>query len=501
MRAAHESLMAPSPDLVHPMMSGRENDFSVTPTSPMISKLVRTQTTTLDRATKNPKTYGSKTTMDSVRSKRSFFDRSFDEGAVDDAIEFLEPASKKQRGDNSSSPQLSRLLETHKNSQLPSTMSHGASTVYTEVESNAGETMHSMPQETDELKTIESPQHPTSKESRPVWGSSNLGMSSSQVNEDRQEQNLEDGNETIPLDDNLKRKGSNKQTVDSNHSTQGSQDELAAAPYVEEPKPSKSSKRKKRVLIDDEPSQDTSDIFGDLPQEQYQPRKSRSRRGGDTVDELVDNIDYSKRPETTAKAKSKKKKKFERRKTTGGAVVVHLDDEDDPFGEIQEQPFEPAKSRASKTPLRSIEEDADEETVPHSRPKQNRSRRLAVLEDDEEENEEVTPKPVSGKIRDQRLAVVEEEEIEGPQKPESKASSNKAVGDPSIDVVSDREEEVERVKEPTPTPDPQPAKKKRGRPRKNLPKEGEANNELRSKPKRKKTQESEEAEEEETLPR
>lgn len=477
MRIAHQNLMAASPELIHPMMNGGNNDFGIAPTSPTMSKLRRTQTTTLDKATKKPKTYGTKTTMDGIRTKRSRFESSFDEAVIDDAIDFLGPAKKKQKGEPASGPNLGQLLEAREDPQLPSTMSHGGTTVPTELDSNATEA--TQPSHLDRAKdrTGMSPRSPSVTNPPPEWASPNLQMSSSKEVEDTRNQISADTNEESAIHNHTERVSLRNQNVDFNASLQGSQDELAAAPSPDPPKPTKTSKPKNRVQMDDESAEDASDMFADLPQEQYAPRKSRSRRGNNEVDEFVDNIDFSKRPEAKTKAKSKKeKKKFDRRKTTGGAVVVHLDDDDDdPFAEVQEQPFEPAKSRASKTPYRSIEKDQEEAAPqPEPEPRSSRSRRAVVDEEEEgDENNEETLKGVNSSDRHQAAQMIS-----------------------TINGLN--EDEDEGTEEPTPAPEPQPTKKKRGRPRKNPIQESEADSEPKPKSEMKKAKESKGSDERET---
>ncbi|MCJ1258110.1 hypothetical protein MMC24_005940 [Lignoscripta atroalba] len=67
---------------------------------------------------------------------------------------------------------------------------------------------------------------------------------------------------------------------------------------------------------------DPEEVFVGLPKEQYQPRPSRSRANC-TVDDLVLDVDYSKRPEAVLKRKNK------RRKTMGDNITVHEDGEVD----------------------------------------------------------------------------------------------------------------------------------------------------------------------------
>ena len=76
-------------------------------------------------------------------------------------------------------------------------------------------------------------------------------------------------------------------------------------------------KKRKRDMELPPNTPDSDDITIGLPVEQYVPRPSRSR-GSHAVDDLVVGIDYSKRPEAIAKAKTK------RRKTAGD---VPLDEE------------------------------------------------------------------------------------------------------------------------------------------------------------------------------
>lgn len=81
----------------------------------------------------------------------------------------------------------------------------------------------------------------------------------------------------------------------------------------------------KDELDDDKLGSDDTGV--DLPVENYQPRPSRSRSGR-MNEELLVPIDFSKRPEATAKGKKKNK----RRKTTAFEQLVHEDrDEKDIF--------------------------------------------------------------------------------------------------------------------------------------------------------------------------
>ena len=81
---------------------------------------------------------------------------------------------------------------------------------------------------------------------------------------------------------------------------------VSSSPILLEPP----SKKRRRDMQLPSNTPDSDDITTGLPVEHYIPRPSRSR-GSRAVDDLVVGIDYSKRPEAVAKAKTK------RRKTSG----------------------------------------------------------------------------------------------------------------------------------------------------------------------------------------
>ena len=106
---------------------------------------------------------------------------------------------------------------------------------------------------------------------------------------------------------------------------QEDQDELAQSPPIMAGGRILKERPKQRAKIECHASSQTDELGSEeeivgLPKEHYQPRPSRFRESG-AADELVSAIDFSKRPESTAKTNTKLK----RRKTDGGAVVVHID--------------------------------------------------------------------------------------------------------------------------------------------------------------------------------
>ena len=88
---------------------------------------------------------------------------------------------------------------------------------------------------------------------------------------------------------------------------------------------SNTNENRKKLRTKESAPQEKYDSWADdsiLPEEHYKPQRSRFR-GGAGVNELVESIDFSKRPE--AAIKTRKKLRLSRQKTTGGAIVVHVD--------------------------------------------------------------------------------------------------------------------------------------------------------------------------------
>ena len=128
------------------------------------------------------------------------------------------------------------------------------------------------------------------------------------------------------LPDNVEettKKINKKRTVEA--ATQGAAE---TDPSCDEPSSTTTKPRKKRKVADWAKDTADSDHDGDVPVENYEPRSSKSRVNP-AVDEFVENLDRSKKPETLLKSKSK----IKRRKTTGNALLrrEELQDEGDLF--------------------------------------------------------------------------------------------------------------------------------------------------------------------------
>lgn len=313
---------------------------------------------------KRAKTYGSKTTLDDLDLNRSVYEGSWEKDAVEDALDFLgEPKRKKMKGGHDTE------------NEGPSSLGLQASPPRDGPTDGAGRAdLHSNPRIAEHTGTTNP--HAGNVDEQPQQGIATTEPLTDQASSNQyvtdQDQPAEipadhAGGTEVEVSVILPFATVVHHQIDElarDSQSQEDQDELAGpaervTPTCVQDKPSKPSRKdKKRKSTSGD--QETFDPWADdpeLPQEHYKPRRSRFR-GGD-VDELMEAIDFSKRPE--AAFRTTKKSKISRRKTTGGAVVVHLDDkEGDLFDDVEEKPFEPAKSRASKTPIPSVEEDDDD---------------------------------------------------------------------------------------------------------------------------------------------
>ena len=328
--------------------------FGDSSTSPVLPKIKRTKTTMERVERKKSRTAGTNTTLDDLCLHRSIYEGSWEKNmdAVDDAIDFLgEPKTKKRKSHcDSQSQDLLTLSSQKKHRAQSNTISRG----HPEKQLVFGNV---------ELRDALIFGNERAPNSNPKEAVDNEQREEHSRSDERDRQHPETSSRQIDCaaTDILTTLPSvvvvnGKSTSHAGKEVHDDQDELAGD--GKEPAPStKTSKRKKRKQQDSS-QQDRFDPWAndpDLPQEHYRPRRSRFQGGEDDVDELIETIDFSKRPE--AVAKSKKKSKLNRRKTTGGAIVVHVDEEEEgsPFVEVEAQPFEPVKSRTSKTPVPSIE--------------------------------------------------------------------------------------------------------------------------------------------------
>ena len=328
-----------------------EAGFGNSSISPALPKIRRTQTTMGKVERRKSRTHGSNTTVDDFGLHRSIYEGSWEKNmdAVDDAIDFLgEPKRKKRKSHRDLQSQDISTLTSEKqlifgNVELRDALVFGDEGSPRpnphEIVNNGQSREISLSDEREghrpetSLRQIDgaATDTPTALPSVVVVNSKSAGHTGKDDHEDLDEL-AGDGEGSAPSTKTIKRKKRKQQ--DSSQ-----QDRFD--PWANDP---------------------------DLPQEHYKPRRSRFRGGDDGVDELIEAIDFSKRPE--AVAKNKKKSKLNRRKTTGGAVVVHIDEEEEgsPFVEVEAQPFEPVKSRSSKIPVPSIEKHEELSEVPEPEP-------------------------------------------------------------------------------------------------------------------------------------
>ena len=339
-----------------------------------MSKIRRTQTTMERMERKASNTYGKNTTLDDLSLNRSVYEGSW-ENVVDDAIGFLEEPKSKKRKHRHQSQSQETSTSTHQESLAGSvevSLVDADRGAHDNSDINDGAVHHEINQSAqDDVNT----QNENALAPKSESAEGDVSIKAPELVEETVIANQED---PAVVEDNCK---SNAQSKDESYSDQ---DELAYCDrrdhqtrevgLTQSTKSEKRKKRKSKETITEEKYDPWADDPS-LPQEYYKPRRSRFR-GGDEIDELVEAIDFSKRPETAARIK--KKSKLSRRKTTGGAIVVHVDEEEaaDPFGEVEERPFEPVKSRTSKTPIPTIEDDEPEEVskLESDPPKRKRGR-------------------------------------------------------------------------------------------------------------------------------
>ena len=176
-----------------------------------------------------------------------------------------------------------------------------------------------------------------------------------------------------------------------------------------EKKRSKSDRKLPESSQEDELGSD--EIKVNLPTENYAPRPSRSR-GSALPDDFLAAIDFSKRPESVSKSKSKLK----RRKTTSD-IVVHRDDED------REDIGDP-KLNARDTTLPKVDERKPEEQAPEvQKRKRGRPKKQPVeatlVDENSEQHETVNDtetaeslNPGTGKKRGRKKKVIEQTIVE-----------------------------------------------------------------------------------------
>ena len=430
--------------------------FGNSATSPALPKIRRTQTTMERVGRKKSRTYGSNTTLDDLGLHRSTCEGSWEKSmdAVDDAIDFLgEPKRKKRKSQRDLQTQGQSTLSSPKNSRAQNNSISEDNTQKQLVFGNF------------ELRNalVFDGEDPKDSNSQVIMDNERLeGMSKSIVHhrQDLESPSKRNGNPVSEMPTALPSVVVVNGKPFSYLGKEVHQDEDELAGDGEEPaRSTKTSKRKKRKQ-EDSSQQDRFDPWADdpdLPQENYKPRRSRFRGGDDGVDELIETIDFSKRPE--AVAKNKRKSKISRRKTTGGAIVVHVDEEEEgsPFVEVEERSFEPVKSRSSKTPVRSIEvEEGPDEVV--------------ELEPDPPKRKRGRPKKEAGHTlaSDAGTSVVEEPKPEGgplslSERSGKKKRKKRTLTPPDIDEDDDEAthdagptEEAKEASEAGPTSDFKP---------------------------------------------
>ena len=331
-------------------------EFGISATSPTLSKIRRTKTT-MDRIEKkNSMIRGSNTAVDDIGLHRPVSEGSWEEimDTPDDAIHILEePKRKKRKNRHQLQREENSAFITRENAEDPR---------YTNSQDRP-------PTQSpcDDLKNIVTTHQSGYKQShsdspldvvmaKPLIDKSSItnGNGIHKVETVSTRKATRDDSTLLPSV--VLSNGRSKKHLEKERDQD--EDELARIGNVEEVGRSDKSNKHKKQKIQDSSQQERFDPWANdpnLPQENYKPRRSRFRGGDDGVDELIESIDFSKRPEVVAKARNKSK--LSRRKTTGGAIVVHVDveEEDSPFAEVEERPFEPVKSRSSKTPIRPLE--------------------------------------------------------------------------------------------------------------------------------------------------
>ena len=422
----------------------KTTDFGIVATSPTISKVKRAQTTMERMERKTTKTYGKRTTLDDLSLNHSVYRGSWEDGAIEDAIGFLQEPRKKKRTHrhNSFSREESATEFTESLHGGPAMLSQSVT------KSQALQ---------DKVEVCVAAQSDAVRDDANLETDANDRQLSSCRHIDRQghaEQELDGPVEQAEPSDEpvvVVSVGDELSVEQGGRGVAGEPDmgiDKASSCRIGDEQFSKSEKRKKRETKENTP-QEKYDPWADdptLPQEHYKPRRSRFR-GGDDVDGLVESIDFSKRPE--AAIKIKKKSKLSRRKTTGGAIVVHVDDEEaDRFGEVEEEPFQPSKSRASKTPVPTIEDDEGEADellkADFPRPKRKRGRPKKQTGD------ELTSEAATSAIEEQKSS----ERAGGSSKRKGKKKDKKEPTASEQDLqenrqASDLEAGVEEAGEPT----------------------------------------------------
>ncbi len=206
------------------------------------------------------------------------------------------------------------------------------------------------------------------------------------------------------------------------------------------PSVQKSTKKRKAKEIEyydhgDDLGSDDANIG--LPKEQYKPRPSRSRRST-AVDELLENVDFSKRPEAQVKGKSK------RRKTREADVQESKDETiSQPIQVPEEEIADPLAVKERLPPLVSTNEFNSTTGV--------------IGEREKRENHNV---PKVARKRKRKMDMDEDEEEEPPDNHNAKQN----IAPASTDAVTDHT--LPETQSRPETKHPAPAARGRGRPRK-----------------------------------
>ena len=213
-------------------------------------------------------------------------------------------------------------------------------------------------------------------------------------------------------------------------------DELSLpAPKTSNQPPKSTMKPKRKADDSDEVPSDDVDLG--FPKEQYQPRPSRSRSNRD-VDNLVQAIDYSKRPEAALKAN----KKLKRRKTTSDFTVssraaVVEGSLDEAGGLLQSNVWDAkpslvdegsptlaaldnvAESKSFNTKRVAVDAQVPSAEVAEPKKKRGRPKKQTVAERDEDNVHETPEEPA------QRAKVVIESKAAGPAQPAKRGRKRK----------------------------------------------------------------------------
>ena len=338
--------------------------FGSTFNSPTLSSMKRARTT-MEKVVKKPKTYGNKTTLDDLGLGRSVYAGSWAKAIDECGGEIADgPERKKKKQHHRQEDESLKEVDVFAKFANKTTTSSSRNmtidpnaTIFTGIANGLGEEHTAA----DPLEPIDSPNDaislitdPTSQNENAMppeeAGTEDIDTSAAGVIESK------DGDTSTRRASKIK---------EEKHAKGDSIDDMQSR---KQPRLSDKHNKRKKRKHGESSERETCDPWAhdsDLPQEHYKPRRSRFRGAEDEVDELMETIDFSKRPEAVAK----KKTKLNRRKTTGGAIVVHVDDkEDSPFGEIEERAFEPSKSRSSKTPIPTIELDGDNDEDGFTKP-------------------------------------------------------------------------------------------------------------------------------------